>query len=451
MARIQSSVPTIPRFAACVFLLLLCQAGIPVAADDAPGPLDDSARSEILNWVMDSMSSRYVDAEAAQQMAAELQSRAKVGAYAHINDPAALLHALEQDLRSVSNDKHVRLWLERPEQVKEADADYTPADPDYVAHLRRTNYGYKRIEILPGNVGYLRIDEFAHSALGGPTTVAVMNALANSDALIIDLRWNGGGAGMVALICGYFFDEPTRLNDVWERASDVTLQTWTPEYVPGPSLSQVPLYILTSGTTFSAAEDFAYALKHLGRAKVVGERSRGGGHPVEVVRLVRDDMAVAMMVPNAMSLNHITGTSWEGVGVEPDLEVPASEALATAYHAALEELLEGITDEQERRRIEWARLQFNAAQSPIVLSLEQLEAYSGIFGTRTFLVTDDGVLLYRRDADSVYPLVPMGHDLFRFEGYDALRFQFARNKDGRVDRVVALYSDGRSSVALRTE
>lgn len=177
----------------------------------------------------------------------------------------------------MSTDKHLGLWLERLDDVKNDDADYTPADPEYAERMRRTNYGFRKVEILPGNIGYIRIDEFAHPALGGPTAVAVMNTVGSVDALIIDLRWNGGGAGLVDFVSGYFFGEPSRLNDVWERASGETSQGWTPEYVPGPSLSHVPLFILTSGQTFSAAEDFAYGLQQAGRATVVGERSKGGG------------------------------------------------------------------------------------------------------------------------------------------------------------------------------
>ncbi len=432
---------------AVIFLVIVGTA----AADDFPPPIDDAARAEILQWISETMSERYVDPDVAEAMVDEVRSRAAEGAYRDLVDSGSFLHAVEQDLRAVSDDKHVGLWPERLEDVVEDDTDYTPADPDYVEHLRRTNYGYKKIEILPGNVGYLRIDEFAHSVLGGPTTIAVMNTVGNTDALIIDLRWNGGGAGLVGYICGYLFDEATHLNDGWERASGETLQSWTPDFVPGPSLSEVPLYILISGQTFSAAEDFTYALKHLDRATVVGARSKGGGHPVEFVRLLRDDMAVAMMVPNAKSINPITGTSWEGVGVAPDIEVPATDALATAYDAALDALSDRAEDVQHRYRIEWARQEFKADLHPVEPSREQLAEYAGTYETQSFLVTDDNTLLYQREAGSVYPMVPMGDGLFRFEGYDRARFQFARNEDGHLDRVITLYSDGTDKVLRRTE
>jgi len=443
------------KLCACVAFAILA-AGIGSAVSEAavdgfPPPVDAADRSEILSWVAETLSARYVDPEAARAMVDEVRARAAAGAYDTLDVADGYLLALEQDLRAASNDKHLGLWLERLEDVKDDDTDYTPADPTYVENLRRTNYGFKKIEILPGSIGYIRVDEFAHPALGGPTAVAVMNTVGSVDALIIDLRWNGGGAGLVNLISGYFFDEPTRLNDVWERASGDTSQGWTPEYVPGPSLRQVPLFILISGQTFSAAEDFAYGLQQAGRATVIGERSKGGGHPVEIVRMIRDDMAVAMQVPNAKSVNRHTGTSWEGVGVVPDVEVTASQALAAAYEAAADALLERADREDARRRVEWARQEFKAGLHPVALTHDQLREYAGQYEGRSFSVGSEDVLLYHRDVGSSRPMVPMGGDLFRFEGYDGVRFQFERDADGLVDRVVALSPDGSRTVRRRSE
>jgi len=437
--------------AGAVLMDRICVPASELSGGRFPPPVDASDRTEILSWVAETLSARYVDPERARAMVGEVRAKAAAGAYDTLDVADGYLLALEQDLRAASNDKHLGLWLERLEDVKDDDADYTPADPDYVEHLRTTNYGFRKVEILPGNIGYIRVDEFAHPALGGPAAVAVMNTVGAVGALIIDLRWNGGGAGLVNFISGYFFDEPTRLNDCWERASGETSQGWTPEYVPGPSLREVPLFILISGQTFSAAEDFAYGLQQAGRATVVGERSKGGGHPVEIVRMIRDDMAVAMQVPNARSVNRHTGTGWEGVGVVPDVEVSASQALATAYDAAADVLLERAADEGARRRVEWARQEFRAGLRPVVLTRDQLREYAGQYEGRSFSIGTDDVLLYQRDADSSYPMVPMGGDLFRFEGRDGVRFQFERDASGRVDRVVALSPDGSRTVRRRSD
>jgi hypothetical protein len=437
---------------ACAALLAVVGPAAAAAdGDDFPPSVDATARAEILAWISDTLSARYVAPEVARIMANEILERAAAGAYDGLDDAGVFLHEVERNLRAASNDKHVGLWPERLEDVNDEDTDYTPADPEYVEHMRRTNYGFKKLEILPGNVGYVRIDEFAHPALGGPTAVAVMNAVGSVDALIVDLRWNGGGSGLVNFISGYFFDESTRLNDVWERASGETSQGWTPEYLPGPTLSHVPLFVLVSGQTFSAAEDFAYGLQQAGRATVVGARSKGGGHPVEIARMIRHDMAVAMMIPNAKSVHRVTGTSWDAVGVAPDIDVAAERALEVAYHAAANALLEQASDDGARYRVEWARQEFRAGLNPVSLTRAQLNDYAGSYETRSFAVGDEDVLLYQRDADSAFPLVPMGNDLFRFEGYDEVRFQFGRGHSGTVDRVITLAADGGRSVRRRSD
>ncbi len=422
----------------------------PAAAEDNfPPQVDATGRTEILNWVCETLNARYVDPDLAGIIVDKIRAKAAAGAYSGLDDAGAYLQALEQDLRTASNDKHMRLWPERLEDLKKDDVDFTPADTAYVVRLRRSNYGFRKIEILPNNVGYLRIDEFAHPALGGPTAIAVMNAVGSVDALIIDLRWNGGGAGLVNLISGYFFGESTRLNDVWERASGETAQGWTPEYLPGPSLSHVPLFILISGRTFSAAEDFAYGLKHAGRATIVGERSKGGGHPVEFVRMVRRDMAVAMMVANAKSINHVTGTSWEAVGVAPDLEVPARQALEAGYKAATDTLLAHADGDEAKHRIEWERTGFEAILHPMEITRAQLAAYAGEYEGRSFSIGAGDILLYMSD-EATYPLIPMGKDLFGFEDYGELRFRFERDGRGRVDRVASLTPDGQSKVRRKS-
>ena len=131
--------------------------------------------------------------------------------------------------------------------------------------------------------------------------------------------------------------------------------------------------------------------------------------------------------------------------------MPATDALATAYDAALDVLSEMAEDEQERYRVEWARQEFNAGLLPVGLSREQLAEYAGTYETRSFSVGDDGALHYQRDADSSFPLVPMGGGLFRFEGYDGARFQFARDEAGHVDRVITLHPDGTDHVRRRSE
>lgn len=206
--------------------------------------------------------------------------------------------------------------------------------------MQEANCGFERLERLSGNVGYLKFNFFADPEICGATAVAAMNFLANADAVIFDLRENSGDPKMVALIATYLFAKPTHLNDLWERKSGETQQYWTLPYVPGKRLSNIPAFVLTSHRTFSGGEEFSNDLKVLKRATLVGEVTGGGAHPVAGHRI---DDRFTIGVPFARAINPTTKTDWEGVGVEPDVKVPAADALSTAQALAAKELADGRT------------------------------------------------------------------------------------------------------------
>jgi C-terminal processing protease CtpA/Prc len=170
----------------------------------------------------------------------------------------------------------------------------------------------------------------------GPTVVAAMGFVAHTDAIIFDLRQNGGGQpAMVTMIASYLFDQPTHLIDIYNRKEDSTTQNWTLSYLPGTRLTKQPVFVLTSAQTFSGAEEFAFDLKNQKRATIVGETTGGGAHPV-APHTVADYFTVG--VPFAKSLDPATKTNWEGTGVEPDVKVAAADALATAEKLAMEKV-----------------------------------------------------------------------------------------------------------------
>jgi C-terminal processing protease CtpA/Prc len=184
--------------------------------------------------------------------------------------------------------------------------------------------------------------------------VAAMNFLANTDALIIDLRRNGGGdPAMVALISSYLFDaQPVHLNDLYFRPDDSTRQWWTLPYVPGKRYgAKKEVYVLTSKRTFSAAEEFTYNLKCLKRAKIVGETTGGGAHPGGGRRI---NEHFAIWVPSGRAINPITKTNWEGTGVTPDVDVPQDQSLKVAHNAAMNSILAKVTAPERQGAIKQA-------------------------------------------------------------------------------------------------
>jgi len=202
----------------------------------------------------------------------------------------------------------------------------------------------EKFEHLPGNIAYLELGGFLNAETSGDALAAAMTLVADSDALIVDLRRNGGGdPATVALISSYLFDgEPVHLNDLYYRWSGQTQQYWTHAWVPGKRYgADKPVYVLTSGRTFSAAEEFTNNLKTLRRATIVGATTGGGANPGDVFKLAEH---VGVFIPTGRAINPITKTNWEGTGVTPDVAVPQEQALLTAQIMAMRPLVEKLTD-----------------------------------------------------------------------------------------------------------
>ncbi len=199
------------------------------------------------------------------------------------------------------------------------------------------NFGIRDLSVLKGNLGYLRFQYLAPPDLAGPSYTAAMNYLAQTDALIIDLRECGGSMSehTIPFLCSYFFAEPTHLNSFYWRKGNRTVQSWSYAQVPGQHYGHKPVYILTGRGTFSGAEELAYDLKHLKRATIVGDTTGGGANPGGILRI---SDRFAMYVSVGRAVNPITHTNWEGTGVVPDTVVAVSQALYAAQRLALRHL-----------------------------------------------------------------------------------------------------------------
>jgi len=301
--------------------------------------IDPATRSRVIDGAVAALNESYVFPEAAKKMEEAVRAHQKKGDYDAITEGDDFAKRLTDDFQAVSHDKHLHVMFS-PAPMPDMDAQRQRPDPKREAEqrkeLERINCGFNKAEILEGNVGYLKFDFFADPGICGPTVVAAMNFLGNTDAIIFDLRENGGGdPKMVALVCSYLFAERTHLNDLWTRKGDITDQYWTLPYVPGKRLEGKPAFVLASKNTFSGGEEFTYNLKTLKRATIVGETTGGGAHPVRGHR-INEHFGIG--VPFARAINPITHTNWEGTGVEPDVKVPAADALHTAQKLAAEKL-----------------------------------------------------------------------------------------------------------------
>jgi hypothetical protein len=297
--------------------------------------LDAVQRKKVIDGVNALLKEYYVEPTTAQQMADAVNTHENKGEYDAISDGDAFAARLTKDLRDVSHDRHLRVDFnpfKMPPRTKPTPED----EARFHQQMEQNNCAFGKVEILPQNIGYVKFDGFMDASFCGPTVVATMGFVAHTDALIFDLRQNGGGQpAMVTLIASYLFDKPTHLIDIYNRKEDSTTQNWTLSYLPGPRLTRQPVFVLTSKRTFSGAEEFAFDLKNQKRATIVGETTGGGAHPVSG-HPVADYFMVG--VPFAKSLDPVTKTNWEGSGVEPDVKVPAADALSTAQKLAMEKI-----------------------------------------------------------------------------------------------------------------
>ena len=297
--------------------------------------IDAAERKKVIDGVDSDLKEYYVEPAKAQQMADALKMHENKGDYDAISDGDAFAARLTKDLQDVSHDKHLRVDFspfKMPPRTEPSPED----EARFHRQMEHNNCAFDKVEILPNNIGYVKFNGFMDASFCGPTVVAAMGFVAHTDAIIFDLRQNGGGQpAMVTLIASYLFDKPTHLIDIYNRKDDTTTQNWTLSYLPGPRLTKQPVFVLTSKRTFSGAEEFAFDLKNQKRAMIVGETTGGGAHPVSGHR-VADYFMVG--VPFAKSLDPMTKTNWEGTGVEPDVKVPAADALATAEKLAAEKI-----------------------------------------------------------------------------------------------------------------
>jgi C-terminal processing protease CtpA/Prc len=294
---------------------------------------------DLVGKALELLCGKYIFPDKAQQAAAGIRGRLAAGEYDGL-DEEALGERLTAELFEVCQDKHLRVRV-RAEGMREA---LTEAELEVAwrEQLRLTNYGIARVERLDGNVGLLDLRTVTSAGVGGRAIVAAMELVSQTHALIVDLRKNRGGSPDGAIFwTSYFFpDGETHLNSIYDGATGRTRQYWSHAWLPGDRYLDRPVYLLTSGTTFSGGEEICYNLKAQGRAVLIGETTRGGAHPTEVFPITP---TFEITVPVARSVNPITGGNWEGTGVEPDVAVAAAEGFDVAYRQALQHVLTSAT------------------------------------------------------------------------------------------------------------
>ena len=386
---------------------------------------------------------RYAYKELGQKLQQVLLQNLKSGKYDSIGSPEEFGNTVTSDLRSLNSDRHLALNYSPQSQPG------NPANPGPTLTAderakqaskfnRQMNFGFKNVAFLNGNIGYLKFDYFdAYLDYSSSVVDASMAFLRNCDALIIDLRDNGGGASqMVGYIAGFFFKDRTLAGTSYDRLTDTTTQAFIVPQPPEKQLANVDLYILTSKRTISAAEGLAYDLKYLRNAKVIGEVSAGAANPGRVTRL--NDLFTAF-IPNRHGANVVTGGNWEGRGVPVDVPCLADDALRIARIEALRKLQQQAVDPAQRKKLSTYLIYLEKTHPEKEMPTKALQQFVGEYsGGRTIAIMD-GKLHYSRVAEAGGRLHFISPDVFMLAEGD-VTITFKRNGQNRISGLETQWS-----------
>jgi hypothetical protein len=436
--------------------------------------VDAATRKEVAEALATALADGYAHANLGQKMAQEVRAKLKAGAYNKIVSADEFAHALTADIRAVNDDKHLRVTSRPPMMM-------TPT-PGMIAIMRAMNAGIPRVDILEGNIGYMEVNGVAPLEAAKGTIATAFAFLHNTDALIIDARGNGGGDPLtVAFYMSYLSEgAPYVVNRIHYREDNRVEEIKTTDLGALSYGAKKPVLFLTSHRTFSGGEEFGYDLQAFKRATIVGETTGGGANPGDMKQLGH---GFSMLLPNGYVVNPVTNSNWEGVGVKPDVEVPADQALTKAKLLAVHRLKEDATDPRQQATLEELALElseqadagsdvgpttrqgdgprpsiaeqngkpYRVNATPDRLSGVQLAGqYDGIGMASSPTVAERNGELYIDLNTPNTPevrLIPLGGNRYRLEGYpDDFTAFFSVTKDGKIQLMA---STGRGPAVMQ--
>jgi len=398
---------------------------------------------QLLDSVALRLKQHYIFPEEAQRLAAYVQSPATKQAYAALAaNPTLLVKHLRADLQTVHRDPHLFVAY-NPALATSSQVSAQPTAAELAQakkYCKANNYLFKKAEVLPGNIGYLPFTDFVPDLAGAQPTIHVaLQFLANTSALVIDLRTNmGGSPEMVNLLESYFFREKTHLNDLINRSTNDTTVFYTDLAKAQHLTLAMPVFILTSHDTFSGAEDFAYAMQMAQRALVVGETTGGGAHPTKPVSV---GQGFVVSIPFARSLNPVTHTDWEGTGVVPDVKTAARHALAKAQELALQAQRQTASTEQEKHQLDYLLNELPRPHPAPVLPPHVLQPYVGTYGPLTIYLASQQLFCKNAEAGNlVTKLKYLAPNRFVLD--DNAHVEFVQDAKGTYPLIKLYVSDG---------
>lgn len=378
--------------------------------------------SQLIDSINLKINDNYVFPDKAQLIAKSLKAQLKKKVFSSTaNDPQKLVKQLQAEIFKVHEDPHMVVdynpgWQGHTQGYTGPSAEEIT---QFTKFVRDNNFMFKKVELLPGNIGYLPFNIFVeHVKEAKPIIASALGFLANSSAIIIDLRENTGGEPeMVSQLESYFFKEKTRMNDLINRTKRDTISYYAdPAKTDGLTLS-MPVYILTSKKTFSGAEDFSYGMQQAKRATIVGEVTGGGAHPTKPFSV---GQGFIVNIPFARSLNPVTKTDWEGTGVIPDFKVEAANALIKAQELIFRERQSVATNSTDKQKLEYLINALYVNSDPETLPLDQFNKFTGTFGA--LIISRDGNKLFCNFLNNKTELAHISKNLFVLDNNAQIEF-----------------------------
>jgi len=384
----------------------------------------------------------YIFPDQAKNMSKYLDAQFKNGAYKRFSNPAKLSQKLTSDINTVYYDSHLKVNFEpgliAPKMM--SPADIAQARKEALVVEKDDNFNLQKAEILPGNIGYFLFNGFTGNvAEAKPFLNGALTFLSGTKALIIDLRTNGGGNSNNRLE-NYFFKDKTHLFDQVNTINKDTIAVYAdPKITNGPSLL-MPVYILTSKATFSAAEAFSSTMQSFRRATIIGDTTGGGSHMTGFFDLNGGFIA---RIPFAKPVSTPIFKDWEGTGVIPDVPVKAAEALHKAQEVIYRNLMTNAKNDQEKRRISWALNTIIAEQKPKNLNSALYAQYVGTYsGGLEFYMENDQLVCRNKErgVKDAFKLKPVSDRVFLLD--ESVQIEFIEDVNGRYSSLLMLWKSG---------
>lgn len=384
----------------------------------------------------------YVLPYEATRMDGYLKTKSLKGGYNKITDPGKLAHQLKADISAVHYDPHLHIIYEpgmRAPATLSSEA-LSKAQAEQLIVEKDNNFNLQRVEVLPGNIGYFLLNGFTPNVEEvKPIMSGALTFLSNTKVLIIDLRSNGGGS-TANQFASYFFKEKTHLFDQINTFSKDTISLYADPKAVNQLALLMPMYILTSKNTASAAEAFSASMQALKRATVIGDTTLGAAHATGFFPIGKGFIA---KIPFARPVSTSTFKDWEGRGVIPNIPVPASHALQRAQEVIYADLLSKTTNDKEKRFFQWAINALKADEGFPNPSVELLRRYSGKYeGGIHFYVEKSNLLCKNpeRGGNDIFTLKAISESIFLLD--ENVQIEFVKDQAGNYSSINLLWKDG---------